>query len=101
MAEDRLTPAERAERGSYVGCIAGALSFAEYEQGLAAVGLTDVTIAPAYVVADGLYSAIIRAAKPLAPVAAADRPAMPSLPRALPLLDTAGSGCGCGADGCC
>src|SRR4029077_2223412 len=44
IAEDRLTPAERAERGSYVGCIAGALSFTEYEKGLAAVGLTDVSI---------------------------------------------------------
>jgi len=101
VAEDRLTPAERAERGSFVGCIAGALSFAEYAQGLAAVGLTDVTIAPAYVVADGLHSAIIRAAKPVAPIAAADRPAMPSLPNALPLLETAGAGCGCGAEGCC
>jgi SAM-dependent methyltransferase len=101
VAEDRLTPAERAERGSFVGCIAGALSFAEYAQGLAAVGLTDVTIAPAYVVADGLHSAIIRAAKPLAPIAADDRPAMPSLPNALPLLETAGTGCGCGAEGCC
>ena len=26
VAEDRLSPAERAERGSYSGCIAGALS---------------------------------------------------------------------------
>ena len=30
VADDHLTPADRAERGSYVGCIAGALSFAEY-----------------------------------------------------------------------
>ncbi len=34
VADDSLTPAERAERGSYVGCIAGALSFSEYEAGL-------------------------------------------------------------------
>ena len=27
VADDRLTPGERAERGSLVGCIAGALSF--------------------------------------------------------------------------
>src|SRR5438105_1265007 len=27
VAEDRLSPAERAERGSYTGCIAGALSY--------------------------------------------------------------------------
>ena len=29
VAEDHLTPADRAERGSYVGCIAGALSKSE------------------------------------------------------------------------
>ena len=33
VAEDRLTAEERAERGSYVGCIAGALSKGEYEAG--------------------------------------------------------------------
>ena len=30
VAEDHLTAAQRAERGDWVGCIAGALSFAEY-----------------------------------------------------------------------
>ena len=38
VAEDRLTEDERAQRGSYVGCIAGALSKAEYEAGLASAG---------------------------------------------------------------
>src|SRR5213075_2604701 len=38
VAEDRLSPAERAERGSYVGCIAGALSESEYIAGLEAAG---------------------------------------------------------------
>ena len=33
VAEDRLTAEERAARGSYVGCIAGALSKGEYEAG--------------------------------------------------------------------
>ena len=33
VAEDRLSPEERAERGSYVGCIAGALSQASTRQG--------------------------------------------------------------------
>jgi hypothetical protein len=32
VADDTLTPDQRAERGDYVGCIAGALSFAEYRQ---------------------------------------------------------------------
>src|SRR4029453_6732478 len=43
-AEGHLSPAERAERGSYVGCIAGALSKSEYEQGLAAAGFTGVSV---------------------------------------------------------
>ena len=34
VAGDDLSPADRAERGSYAGCIAGALSFDEYERGL-------------------------------------------------------------------
>src|SRR6188508_1936367 len=54
VAEDRLTPAERAERGSYVGCIAGALSFSEYEAGLRGVGLTEISITPTHDVADGM-----------------------------------------------
>ena len=35
VTEDRLTDAERLERGSYVGCIAGALPVSEYRDGLA------------------------------------------------------------------
>jgi arsenite methyltransferase len=38
VAEDHLTPDQRAERGSYVGCIAGALSRSEYLGNLAAAG---------------------------------------------------------------
>ncbi|MGL6279384.1 MAG: arsenite methyltransferase, partial [Gaiella sp.] len=44
VAEDRLSPAERAERGSYVGCIAGALSKGELEEGLGAAGFDDVSV---------------------------------------------------------
>ena len=36
VAHDGLDPAERAERGSWVGCIAGALSVSEYREGLEA-----------------------------------------------------------------
>ena len=64
VADDHLTPADRAARGSYVGCIAGALSFREYRDGLAAAGLTDITVTPTHEVADGMHSAIIRATKP-------------------------------------
>ncbi len=64
VAEDRLSPADRAERGSHVGCIAGALSESEYREGLTAVGLADVEVEFTHVVADGMHGAIIRAVKP-------------------------------------
>jgi arsenite methyltransferase len=99
VADDALSPAERAGRGSFSGCIAGALSFAEYRAGLAAVGLVDVSIEPTHAVADGLHGAIIKATRPLEAVA--DRPAMPVLPRAVAMLDAGVDGCGCGAGGCC
>ena len=63
VAEDALTPEQRAERGSYVGCVAGALSFSEFEAGLREVGLTDVSVTSTHLVADGMHSAIIRASK--------------------------------------
>jgi arsenite methyltransferase len=63
VAEDHLTPAQRAERGSYVGCIAGALSFAEYRAGLGAAGFEAIEITSTNQMADGLHSAIVRAVK--------------------------------------
>ncbi|WP_405858675.1 arsenite methyltransferase [Streptomyces sp. NBC_01515] len=64
VADDHLTAGQRAERGDYVGCIAGALSFAEYRDGLEAAGFTDVSITPTHPVADGMHSALVRATKP-------------------------------------
>ena len=64
VAADELTPEERMEKGSYVGCIAGALSFAEYRQELAEAGFVDVSIDPTHPEADQMYGAIIRARKP-------------------------------------
>jgi SAM-dependent methyltransferase len=64
VADDALTAEQRAERGDYVGCIAGALSFAEYRAGLAAAGFTGIEIVPTHQVADGMHSAIVRATKP-------------------------------------
>ena len=66
VASDDLTPAERAERGSYVGCIAGSLSRTEYESGLAAAGFTDVAVDFTHQVADGLHGANIKATRPVA-----------------------------------
>jgi arsenite methyltransferase len=65
VASDELSSADRAERGSYVGCIAGALSFSEYVSELKAAGFEDVSITPTHVVGDGMHSATIKAVKPL------------------------------------
>ncbi|MEW2529891.1 arsenite methyltransferase [Streptomyces sp. NPDC047071] len=64
VADDSLTPDQRAERGDHVGCIAGALSFTEYRQGLEAAGFTTIELSPTHAVADGMHSAIVRATKP-------------------------------------
>ena len=64
VAEDQLTAEDRAERGAWVGCIAGALSRAEYEAGLTAAGFTAISVAFTHQVGDGLHSAIIKATKP-------------------------------------
>ncbi len=65
VAEDRLTAHERAERGDWAGCIAGALSTGEYRSLLAAAGFRDVGIDFTHAVADGLHGAVVSAVKPL------------------------------------
>ncbi|HET7380560.1 MAG TPA: arsenite methyltransferase [Gaiellales bacterium] len=67
VAEDALTTAERAERGSYVGCIAGALSKGEYEAGLEAAGFEQIRVTFTHEVADGMHGAIVKAVKPTRP----------------------------------
>ncbi|MGH2381937.1 MAG: arsenite methyltransferase [Candidatus Limnocylindria bacterium] len=94
VASDELTPEQRAERGSYVGCIAGALSFTEFESGLRDAGLTDISLTSTHLVADGMHSVIAKATKPMRAEPAA--PAVTELPVA-----KASSGCGCGSGGCC
>jgi arsenite methyltransferase len=81
VAEDRLTPAERGERGAWVGCIAGALSVSEYREGLEAVGFANVEIELTHAVAEGMHSAIVRATKPA------------GLARKLPLADIVAGCC--------
>ena len=104
VAENGLSPAERARRGTYAGCIAGALSFAEYRAGLEAAGLVDVSVEQTHAVGDGLHAAITRATKP-AGWAGVDREQLaatlpsPAATRELALLDPAG--CGCDAGHCC
>lgn len=64
VAEDHLTPDERAERGTHVGCIAGALSRREYLDGLAAAGFDDAEVTFTSAAAPAMHSALIRAVKP-------------------------------------
>ena len=63
VAEDDLTPEQRAARGSYVGCIAGALSRREYTAGLEAAGFEDVTVEFTHEVAEGMHGAIVKGVK--------------------------------------
>lgn len=62
VAEDHLSEVERAERGEYTGCIAGALSIGEYEQQLRAAGFKGISVTLTHPVADAMHSAIIKAA---------------------------------------
>ena len=63
VAEDHLSPEQRAARGSYVGCIAGALSKHEYIVGLEASGFEQVSVEFTHEVADGMHGAIVKAVK--------------------------------------
>jgi SAM-dependent methyltransferase len=83
VAEDRLSPAERAERGSHVGCVAGALSREEYVAGLEAAGFEEISVEFTHEVADGMHGAIVKAVRSAEPAASR-----------LPVVQTAaGSGC--------
>ena len=84
VAEDQLTPEQRAERGSYVGCIAGALARQEYVAGLEAAGFEQVSVEFTHEVADGMHGAIVKAVKTSAPQA-----------KGLPVIQPAASA------GCC
>ncbi|GAC1337970.1 MAG: methyltransferase domain-containing protein [Candidatus Dormibacteria bacterium] len=64
VAEDHLTPTDRRERGTLVGCVAGALSVSEYRVGLEEAGFTDVDVRFSHQVADGMHAAIVQARKP-------------------------------------
>jgi arsenite methyltransferase len=103
VADDSLTTEERAERGSYTGCIAGALSFSEFRSGLEAAGLQDVSLTVTHDVADRMRSVIVRARKPAAVAADAARgtgsaePAGATRPAAGVEATSAGSCC-CGGN---
>jgi len=77
VAEDHLTEGERAERGSFVGCIAGALSRSEYVAGLDAAGFEEISVEFTHEVANGMHGAIVQATK-------TRRPDMKNLPVVAP-----------------
>lgn len=64
VAEDGMSPADRMAAGSYVGCIAGALSRSEYLGGLASAGFAGASVTFTSEAAPGIHSAIVRAVKP-------------------------------------
>jgi SAM-dependent methyltransferase len=63
VADNALSNDDRLERGSWVGCVAGALSFTEYEDGLREAGFDNISIEATHEVGDQMHSAIIRATK--------------------------------------
>jgi SAM-dependent methyltransferase len=56
-----FTPEEKADMASWTGCIAGALTSAEYESGLAAAGFSNITVEATHDLGPDVVSAIIRA----------------------------------------
>jgi arsenite methyltransferase len=66
---------ERARRGSYAGCTAGALSFGGLGRGLTDADFIDVAITAAHEVAPDKHAAVIRATNPTArPRTSSDSP---------------------------
>jgi arsenite methyltransferase len=81
VAEDHLSPAERAARGSHVGCIAGALSKSEYVGGLEAASFENISVEFTHEVADGMHGAIVKAVRSEGPV------------KTLPIVPATSAGC--------
>jgi arsenite methyltransferase len=65
VAEDHLSEQDRIQRGSFAGCIAGALSHQEYLEALAGAGFVDVSVEYTHEVAPEMHGAIVKAAKSL------------------------------------
>ncbi len=64
IADPEMDEATRADMQQWTGCIAGALTRAEFEQALAGAGLVDVEIRETHRVHEHAGAAIIRATKP-------------------------------------
>ncbi len=66
IADEEMDDATRADMAAWTGCIAGALTRAEFERALSAAGLTDIEITETHRVHEHAAAAIIRARKPQA-----------------------------------
>ena len=64
IADEGMDEATRADMAQWTGCIAGALTEAEFRAALAEAGLVDVEIRPTHRVHEHAGSAIVRARKP-------------------------------------
>jgi arsenite methyltransferase len=64
ISADGLTPEERVTRGTYVGCIAGALSMSEYGDELLRAGFIDINIDLTHGMAEEIFGANVKARKP-------------------------------------
>jgi len=93
VADDSLSAEERTERGSYTGCIAGALTFSEYRTGLEAAGLEDISLTVSHEAADRMYGVIIKARKGAGAAGAARAGAQAGAAAKAAVAD---SSCGCG-----
>jgi arsenite methyltransferase len=64
IADADMDEATRSDMAAWTGCIAGALTEAEFRDALSEAGLTDIEIRPAHRVHEHAGSAIVRARKP-------------------------------------
>jgi arsenite methyltransferase len=64
IADEDMDDATRADMAAWTGCIAGALTRAEYESALSAAGFVDVEVRETHRVHEHAVSAIIRARRP-------------------------------------
>jgi arsenite methyltransferase len=63
VAENHLSEEDRVQRGSYAGCIAGALSNREYVDKLTEAGFTEISVEYTHEVAPEMHGAIVKAVK--------------------------------------
>ena len=64
IADEDMDDATRADMAQWTGCVAGALTRAEYEEGLRAAGFNHVEVVETHRVHEHAASAIVRARKP-------------------------------------